>query len=129
MAGAFHLSNSFVYTSLAMQSEGTVVLCDACHHGIELPVAPLRHHSQAVMARVRERYVPPAYERSSLLASISQAEEEVLRLLPDIARLEDVVAVVAASLDKLKKHKEALDIHIEPPRICRLYVAEWTGTR
>lgn len=106
------LSNIIVYTFLAMESEGTVVLCDACHHEIQLPVAPLRPHSQAVMARVRERYVPPAYERSSLLASISQAEEEVLRLLPDITRLEGVVTVVAASLDKLRKHKEVLDNHI-----------------
>ncbi|KAK0195598.1 hypothetical protein F5146DRAFT_1118309 [Armillaria mellea] len=96
----------------AMESEGTVVLCDARHHEIQLPIAPLRHHSQAVMARVRERYMPPAYERSALLASISQAEEEVLRLLPDITRLEDVVAAMATSLDKLKKHKEALDNHI-----------------
>ncbi|KAK0226109.1 hypothetical protein IW262DRAFT_1457346 [Armillaria fumosa] len=95
-----------------MESKRTVVLCDAYHHEIQLPVALLGHHSQALMAHVRDKNMPPAYEHSSLLASISRTEEEVLQPLPDITRLEEVVVVVAASLNKLKKHKEALDIHI-----------------
>ncbi|PBK91682.1 hypothetical protein ARMGADRAFT_1166480 [Armillaria gallica] len=94
-----------------MEQKYSVVLCGTWQHEVQVPTSPnsTRRCSNSVMLRVREQYVPVASERVSLLSSVADIEREILNdVLPEITRLEDVMAVVTASLDRQNKRKEAL---------------------
>ncbi|SJK97690.1 uncharacterized protein ARMOST_00943 [Armillaria ostoyae] len=98
-----------------MEQKYSVVLRSTCEHEFQVPAGPgsTRCRSNSVMLRVREKYVPVASERDALLSSIADIEREILNdVLPEITRLEDVMAVITASLDKQNKRKEALERQI-----------------
>ncbi len=98
-----------------MEQKYSIVLRGTCRHEFQVPASPgsTRRHSNSVMLRVRENYVPVASERVALLSSVADIEREILNdVLPEITRLEDVMAVVTASLDRQNKRKEALEHQI-----------------
>ncbi|KAK0241598.1 hypothetical protein EDD85DRAFT_787239 [Armillaria nabsnona] len=98
-----------------MEQKYSVVLRGTCQHEFQEPASPgsARRRSNSVILRVREQYVPVASERVALLSSVADIEREILNdVLPEITRLEDVMAVVTASLDRQNKRKEALEHQI-----------------
>ncbi len=98
-----------------MEQKYSIVLRGTCRHEFQVPASPgsTRRRSNSVMLRVRENYVPVASERVALLSSVADIEREILNdVLPEITRLEDVMAVVTASLDRQNKRKEALEHQI-----------------